>query len=74
MYPNDAHLPSGTAMCVASTEDGMGTEGIVEATVAEPTEDDVEDSKMDENLDIMEFEKRDFNDENGIEEDADEDN
>jgi hypothetical protein len=47
----------------------MGTEGIVEATVAEPTEDTVEDSKMDENLDIMEFEKRDFDDENGIQED-----
>jgi hypothetical protein len=47
----------------------MGTEGTLEYTVAEPTDDNVEDSKMDENLDIMEFEKRDFDDENGIEED-----
>jgi hypothetical protein len=61
-------MHSGTAICVASTEEGIRTEGIVEASVAEPTEEDVEDSKMDENLDIMEFEKRDFDDENGIEE------
>jgi hypothetical protein len=61
-------MPSGTEMFVASTDEGMGTEGIVDDTLAEPTEDAVEDSKMDENLDIMEFEKRDFDDENGIEE------
>jgi hypothetical protein len=47
----------------------MGTEGTLEDTVADPTDDNIEDSKMDENLDIMEFEKRDFDDENGIEED-----
>jgi hypothetical protein len=45
---------------VASTEEGIGTQGILEDTVAEPTEDNVENSKMDENLDIMESEKRDF--------------
>jgi hypothetical protein len=62
-------MHSGIKIYVASTEEGMGTERTLEDTVAEPTEDDVEDSKMDENLDIMEFEKRDFDDENGIEED-----
>jgi hypothetical protein len=60
-------MHSGIEMYVASTEEGMGTEGTLEDTVAEPTDDNVEDSKMDENLDIMEFEKRDY--ENGIEED-----
>jgi hypothetical protein len=74
MYPYLALLPPRTEIYVASTEDGMGTEGTLEDTVAEPTEDDVEDSKMDENLDIMEFEKRAFNDEDGIEEDVDDEN
>jgi hypothetical protein len=62
-------MHSGIEIYVASTEEGMGTEGTLEDTVADPTDDNVEDSKMDENLDIMEFEKRDFDDENGIEED-----
>jgi hypothetical protein len=62
-------MHSGIENYVAYTEEGMGTEGTLEDAVAEPTDDDVEDSKMDENLDIMEFEKRDFDDENGIEED-----
>jgi hypothetical protein len=53
---------------VVSTEDGIGTQGIEEDTVEEPTDDYVEDSKIDENLDIMEFEKRDFDDVEGIEE------
>jgi hypothetical protein len=62
-------MHSGIEIYVASTEEGMGTEGTLEDAVAEPTDENVEDSKMDENLDIMEFEKRDFDDENGIEED-----
>jgi hypothetical protein len=62
-------MHSGIEMYVASTEEGMRTEGTLEDTVDEPTNDNVEDSKMDENLDIMEFEKRAFDDENGIEED-----
>jgi hypothetical protein len=62
-------MHSGIEMYVASTEEGMGSEGTLEDTVAEPTVGNVEDSKMDENLDIMKFEKRDFDDENGIEED-----
>jgi hypothetical protein len=62
-------MKSGIEIYVASTEEGMETEGTLEDTVADPTDDNVEDSKMDENLDIMEFEKRDFDDENGIEED-----
>jgi hypothetical protein len=69
MYPYLALLPPRTEIYVASTEKGMGTQGILEDTVDEPTEDDVEDSKIDENLDIMKFEKRDFDDEDGIEED-----
>jgi hypothetical protein len=69
MKPNVAHMHTATEIYVASTEEGMGTQGILEDTVAEPTEDNVEDSKIDENLDIMEFEKRDFDDEDGIEED-----
>jgi predicted nucleic acid-binding protein len=62
-------MHSSIEICVASTEEGMGAEGTLEDTVAEPTVNNVEDSKMDENLDNMEFEKRDFDDENGIEED-----
>jgi hypothetical protein len=69
MYPYLALLPRCTEMHVASTEEGMGTQEILEDTVAEPREDDVENSKIDENLDIMEFEKRDFDDEDGIEAD-----
>jgi hypothetical protein len=65
MYPYLAVFPPCTEMYVASTEEGVGTQGILEDTVAE---DDVEDSKMDKNLDIMEFEKRYFDDEDGIEE------
>jgi hypothetical protein len=62
-------MHSGIELYAASTEEGMGTEGTLEDTVAEHTDDNVEDSEMDENLDIMESEKRDFNGENGIEED-----
>jgi hypothetical protein len=68
MEANIARMYSCIEMYVASTEEGMGTQGILEDTVAKPTDENVEDSKMDENLDIMKFEKRDFDDENGIEE------
>jgi hypothetical protein len=56
---------------VDSTDEGITTERLLEERVAPPTEEEVEDSEIDENIDIMDLEKRDFNDEDGIEEDPD---
>jgi hypothetical protein len=53
---------------VDSTEEGIGTETTTELGVAGRTEEPVEDSKIDENSDIMDLERRDFDDDQGIEE------
>jgi hypothetical protein len=55
-------------VCVDSTEEGIGTETTTELGAAGPTEEPVEDSKIDENSDIMDLERRDFDDDQGIEE------
>jgi hypothetical protein len=55
-------------VCVDSTEEGIGTQTTTQVGVAAPTEEPVEDSKIDENSDIMDLERRDFEDDQGIEE------
>lgn len=67
-------IHSGTEMCVEPTKEGIGTRAIHELHVGEPTEEAVEDSEFDENRDITVLEMRDFNDEDGIEEDVGDEN
>jgi hypothetical protein len=55
-------------VCVDSTEEGIGTQTTTKVGVAAPTEEPVEDSKIDENSDIMDLERRDFEDDQGIKE------
>jgi hypothetical protein len=63
-------MPSHIEMCIDPTEKGIQTQGTLDDDDAERTEVVEEDSEMEENLDIMEFEKRSFfDDEDGIEED-----
>lgn len=64
-------VPFPTGKLVDSTQEGIGTLAPTDTDVVEPTAEDAEDSEIDENHDIMDLEKRDFNDGNGIEEDMD---
>jgi hypothetical protein len=62
-------MPSRIGTCVESTEKGIPPQGTLDDDEAGRTEEVEEDSEMDEILDIVEFEKRAFDDEDGIEED-----
>jgi hypothetical protein len=62
-------MPSRTNVRVGSTGEGIRTVATAEQDDIEPTVERAEDSEIDENRDIMDLEMRDFNDENGIEED-----
>jgi hypothetical protein len=66
-------MPSGIATCVAPMEEEIGRITTVDHDDADPM-DELAATKIDENRDIMDLEKRDFNDEKGIEEEVDEDN
>jgi hypothetical protein len=55
-------------VCVDSTEEGIGTQTTTQVGIAAPTEEPVENSKIDESSDIMDLERRDFEDHQGIEE------
>jgi hypothetical protein len=55
---------------IGPTVEGIRTPDTLQVDVAEPTEEPVEDSDFDENKDIMDLEMRNFNDEDGIEEDV----
>jgi hypothetical protein len=61
-------MSSGNELCVDPTDEGIGTGQSLEYNEAEPTEDIDEHSKTDENLEILASERRDFDDEDGIEE------
>jgi hypothetical protein len=61
-------LSSRNKMCVEPTADGTPMEGILHGDDAGRAEAVQEDSKINENFDITEFETRPFDDENGIEE------
>jgi hypothetical protein len=61
-------MPSGNEICVDPTDAGIGTGRSLVYDEAEPTEDIEGDSKTDENLEILALERRDFDDEEGIEE------
>jgi hypothetical protein len=54
-------------MCVEPTADGTPMEGILHGDDAAGAEAIQEDSIIDENFDITQFEMRAFDDENGIE-------
>jgi hypothetical protein len=80
MQPNHARLTSRTEMCVDSTEDGIQAIGtsaapvdIYDETEAEDASE-VEDSEACLNREILAFEMRDFDDEEGIDSDLEEDN
>jgi hypothetical protein len=62
-------MPSRTNVGVGSTGERIRTVATAEQDDIEPTVERAEDSEIDENRDIMDLEMRDFNDENGIEED-----
>jgi hypothetical protein len=64
-------VPSRTEMIVASTAEGIAEVATLEEDEDDPTEPIEEDSEMDENRDILVLEMRDFNDEEGIEEEND---
>jgi hypothetical protein len=64
-------VPSRTEIVVDSTADGNLVGATLEEDEDEPNEQDAKDSEMDENRDILDLERRDFNDEEGIEEDND---
>jgi hypothetical protein len=59
---------------VDSTAEGIAVGATLEEDDDDPPELIEQDSEMDENRDILDLERRDFNDEEGIEEDKDEDN
>jgi hypothetical protein len=62
-------MPSRTNVGVGSTGEGIRTVATTEQDDIEPTVVPAEDSEIDENRDI-DLEMRDFNDENGPEEDT----
>jgi hypothetical protein len=64
-------VPSRTELVVDSTADGILVGATLEEDEDEPNEQDAKDSEMDENRDILDLERRDFNDEEGIEEEND---
>jgi hypothetical protein len=58
-------------MLVASTAEGIAEGATLEEDEDDPNEQLDKDSEMDENRDILDLERRDFNDEEGIEEEED---
>jgi hypothetical protein len=76
MYSYIGSISSRNEICVESTGNGIGRERTNDKcedaageAMDEETSDD-KDSKADENLEISELEKRDFDDEKGIESDV----
>jgi hypothetical protein len=61
-------MPSHIGIWVEPMEKGIRSQETLDGNAGR-TEGVEEDSEMDENLDIVEFEKRAFDDEDGIEED-----
>jgi hypothetical protein len=66
-------VPSRTEIVVDSTAEGIEVDATLEEDEDDPNEQDAKDSEMDEHRDILILERRDFNDEEGIEEDDYED-
>jgi hypothetical protein len=68
LSPRDpVYVSSRISMYTYSTGEGITPGGTVDDAVAEATEEVVDDSEINENIDIMEKEKRDFDDVEGIE-------
>jgi hypothetical protein len=64
-------VPSRTEIVVDSTDEGIAVGATLEEDDDDPQESIKKDSEMDENWDILDLERRDFNDEEGIEAEED---
>jgi hypothetical protein len=64
-------VPSRTEILVDSTDEGIAEGATLDEDDSDLLEPLEQDSEMDENRDILDLERRDFNDEEGIEEDED---
>jgi hypothetical protein len=59
-------MSSRISMYTYSTGEGITPGGMVDDAAAEATEEVVDNSEIDENIDIIEMKKRDFDDVEGI--------
>ncbi len=57
-------------MCVDPTEEGIGTGNTLDDIGYEPHGEEDEDSVFDKNLEILDLERRDFDDVDGIDSDV----
>ena len=58
-------------MCVDPTEKGISASETLDVAVSEPLEELAEDSDFDENVEIFNLERRNFEDVDGIDSDGD---
>jgi hypothetical protein len=71
MQSNGAHFASRTEVCADPTEEGIPACGTLDDVGSRPTEEFDEDSDFDENEEILTLERRDFDDDEGIDADLD---
>jgi hypothetical protein len=67
MHSHSAHFSSRTENCVDPTEKGILEEIALDGIGCDPTEEEEEDSDFAEMMEILALERRDFDDEEGIE-------